>query len=254
MFRSCVQFFVKYWASTRWKQAVHTAISCALLASLLGAAPLLRAQPPSSSSSPSGYQLAVLQYRGGGDWYSNPTALPNLVAFCNDQLGMQLSSETPYVDVGSPELFDYPFVHMTGHGNVVFSNADARNLAAYLQSGGFLHISDNYGMEPFIRKEMLKVLPGTDWVELPASHPVFSAAFPFPRGLPKIHEHDGDPPQAYALFHAGQMVCFLDVQCDLGDGWEDPQVHRDPESVRQSALKMGANLVTFALSGALEQR
>lgn len=237
---------MKHWASMHWKKwGVLCWAACALGGTGSGE---LWAQEGRGGV----YQLAVLQYRGGGDWYSNPTALPNLVSFCNQSLGMQLSEETPYVDVGSPELFDYPFVHMTGHGNVVFSAADARNLGAYLRAGGFLHVSDNYGMEPFIRKEMLKVLPGVDWVELPAAHPVFQSAFSFPRGLPKIHEHDGDAPRAYALFWEGRMVCFLDVESDLGDGWEDPQVHRDPESLRQAALRMGANLVSFALSGSLE--
>jgi hypothetical protein len=246
MFRSGKVFLVKHWASMHWRLwGVH----CFLLGAMAGGS----AGEGWAQEQPAGtYQLAVLQYRGGGDWYSNPTALPNLVAFCNQTLGMRLSEETPYVDVGSPELFDYPFVHMTGHGNVVFSAADARNLGAYLRSGGFLHISDNYGMEPFIRKEMIKVLPGVDWVELPAAHPVFQSAYSFPRGLPKIHEHDGEPPRAYALFWEGRMVCFLDVESDLGDGWEDPQVHRDPESLRQAALRMGANLVTFALSGSVE--
>lgn len=196
------------------------------------------------------WSLAVLQYRGGGDWYANPTALPNLVAYCNEALGTQLDPETPYVEVGSPELFDYPFIHMTGHGNVTFSAAEARNLGTYLQNGGFLHISDNYGMDPYVRREMGKVLPDAEWVEIPFAHPVYHAAFSFPKGLPKVHEHDDLPPRGYGLFHEGRLVCFYDFECDLGDGWEDYRVHRDPEEVRTRALQMGANLVTYALSGA----
>ena len=195
------------------------------------------------------YQLAVLKYRGGGDWYSNPTAVPNLVSFCNDALGMKLSEEVPTVDVGSSELFDFPWIHMTGHGNVVFSASETRNLRVYLEAGGFLHISDNYGMDPYVRKEMRKVFPASDWVELPWSHPVFHSAFDFEKGLPKIHEHDDLPPRSYGLFHEGRLVVFYDFESDLGDGWEDWQVHRDPESIRQMALRMGANLIQTALGG-----
>lgn len=196
------------------------------------------------------WSLAVLQYRGGGDWYANPTALPNLVRYCNEALGTQFAEETPYVEVGSPELFDYPFIHMTGHGNVTFSAAEARNLSQYLRNGGFLHISDNYGMDPYIRREMGKVLPDAEWIEIPFNHPVYHAAFSFPQGLPKVHEHDDMPPRGFGLFHGGRLVCFYDYECDLGDGWEDFRVHRDPEALRTRALQMGANLVAYALSGA----
>lgn len=195
------------------------------------------------------YQLAVLKYRGGGDWYSNPTAVPNLVSFCNAELGMNLDEEIAFVDVGSPDLFDFPWLHMTGHGNVVLSSSETRNLRMYLEAGGFLHISDNYGMDPYVRREMRKVFPSTDWVELPWSHHVFHSAFDFDKGLPKIHEHDGLPPRGYGLFHEGRLVVFYDYEADLGDGWEDWQVHRDPESIRQIALRMGANLVQTAMSG-----
>jgi hypothetical protein len=195
------------------------------------------------------YQLAVLKYRGGGDWYSNPTAVPNLVSFCNAELGMNLDEEIAFVDVGSSELFDFPWLHMTGHGNVVLSSSETRNLRIYLEAGGFLHISDNYGMDPYVRREMRKVFPATDWVELPWSHVVFHSAFDFDKGLPKIHEHDGLPPRGYGLFHEGRLVVFYDYEADLGDGWEDWQVHRDPESIRQIALRMGANLVQTAMSG-----
>jgi len=197
------------------------------------------------------YQLAILKYRGGGDWYANPTAVPNLRAFCNDELAMGLGEEVATVEVGSPDLFDFPWIHMTGHGNVVFSASEAQNLRSYLEAGGFLHISDNYGMDPYVRREMAKVLPDADWLEVPWSHPVFHAAYDLDEGLPKVHEHDDLPPQGLGLFHKGRLVVFYDYESDLGDGWEDYQVHRDPEEIRQWALQMGANLVTHAFRGAV---
>ena len=196
------------------------------------------------------YQVAVLQYRGGGDWYSNPTSLPNLIQFCNSELSMNIDEEMVYVEVNSPDLSLYPFVHMTGHGNVVFSSSEARNLSHYLLAGGFLHISDNYGMDAFVRKEFLKVFPKLNWVEVPFSHPVYHQTFDFDQGLPKVHEHDDLPPRGLGLFYEGRLLCFYDTECDLGDGWEDYQVHRDPESVRLLALQMGANLIQFAMGGA----
>jgi hypothetical protein len=194
-------------------------------------------------------QLAVLQYKGGGDWYSNPTSVPNLVTFCNDELGTRIDEDVPYVEVGSPALFNYPFVHMTGHGNVVFTPSEARNLRTWLEAGGFLHISDNYGMDVFIRQEMEKVFPDLDWVELPFEHPVYHVAYDFKDGPPKVHEHDGEAARGFGLLLDGRLVCYYDHECDLGDGWEDYAVHRDPEAVRRRALEMGANLVTFAMAG-----
>lgn len=211
---------------------------------------LLSAQMPAQSGF---YQLAVLKYRGGGDWYANPTAVPNLVEFCNASLGMQLNEEVATVEVGSAELFDYPWVHMTGHGNVVFSPAEAQNLRAFLEAGGFLHISDNYGMDPYVRREMAKVLPESEWAVLPWNHAVFRSAYALENGLPKVHEHDNLPPQGLGLFHQGRLVVFYDYESDLGDGWEDYAVHRDPEPIRQWALQMGANLVTHAFNGAVQQ-
>ena len=195
-------------------------------------------------------QLAVLQYKGGGDWYSNPTAVPNLVDFCNAELNTGFDEAVPYVEVGSPQLFNYPFVHMTGHGNVVFTPSEARNLRTWLEAGGFLHISDNYGMDPYVRAAMAKVFPDLDWVEVPFDHPVYHQQYDFSEGLPKIHEHDDLPPRGFGLFHDGRLVCFYDHECDLGDGWEDPQVHRDSEEVRLAALRMGANLIRYAMGGA----
>ncbi|MEY3397719.1 MAG: hypothetical protein RL220_313 [Bacteroidota bacterium] len=207
-----------------------------------------------STSSGQTYQFAVLKYKGGGDYYSNPTAMPNLVEFCNQNLNMKIEPEVPYADIGSPELFNYPFIHMTGHGNVVFSVQDAANLRTYLTAGGFLHISDNYGMDKFIRKEMKKVFPEADFVELPFSHSIYHQKYDFANGLPKIHEHDNKSPKGLAIVWEGRVVCFYDYECDLGDGWEDWEVHKDSEETRTKALKMGANLVQYALTSPEEKK
>lgn len=195
------------------------------------------------------FQLAVMKYRGGGDWYSNPTSVPNIVAFCNDVLGMNIKHDVPYVEVGSPDLFNYPFIHMTGHGNVVFSQQEAENLRRYLIAGGFLHISDNYGMDAYIRPQMKKVFPDLEFIELPFDHPIYHQKFSFEKGLPKVHEHDNLPPQGLGLIYQGRLVCFYDFESDLGDGWEDWEVHKDPEEVRQQALQMGANMIRYVMMG-----
>ena len=193
-------------------------------------------------------QIAVLKYQGGGDWYGNPTALPNLIRFCNQNIQTQINPQPQTVETGSPDIFLYPFLHMTGHGNVFFSDEDAQNLRKYLLSGGFLHIDDNYGMNKYVRRELKKVFPDKELEELPASHPIFSEAYDFPNGLPKIHEHDGLRPQAFGIFHNGRLVCLFTYESDLGDGWEDPQVHNDPEEVRLKALQMGANIIKYVFS------
>lgn len=195
------------------------------------------------------YQLAVLKYNGGGDWYSNPTAVPNLVEYCNKNISTNINKDVATVEVGSTEIYNYPFIHMTGHGNVVFSNAESENLRNYLIGGGFLHISDNYGMDQFIRKELEKVFPDLKLEELPSSHPIYHQKYDFPAGLPKIHEHDGNKPKGYGIVYEGRVVVYYDYECDLGDGWEDPAVHKDSEEARTKALKMGANLVQYALMG-----
>ncbi len=200
----------------------------------------------SMNSSTASLKMGLLKYNGGGDWYANPTALPNLAAFCNEVLGTQFNPDYGTVDVGSAELFNYAFVHMTGHGNVVFNAQEADNLRSYLLGGGFLHIDDNYGMDPFVRTTMKQVFPELDFVELPFSHPIYRQRFTFEKGLPKIHEHEGGPPQGFGLFWEGRMVCFYSYECDLGDGWEDPSVHKDPPEIRAAALQMGANIVQFA--------
>jgi len=193
-------------------------------------------------------KIAKLKYNGGGDWYSNPTALPNLIQYCNKNLHLHLAPEEEVVEVGSPELFSYPFIHMTGHGNVVFSEEEALNLRNYLVAGGFLHIDDNYGMDRFVRLEMKKVFPELELVELPFSHEIYRQKYSFSDGLPKIHEHDGKPAQGLGLIYEGRLVCFYSYESDLGDGWEDPMIHNDPEELREKALKMGANLISFAFT------
>lgn len=195
------------------------------------------------------YQIARLKYSGGGDWYASPSSLPNLIRFCNKNLGTNINEEENVVEPGSKDIFHYPLVHMTGHGNVIFSQAEAENMRNYLIAGGFLNINDSYGMEKFIRKEMKKVFPELDLVELPASHPIYHQKYDFPNGLPKIHEHDGKAPQGYGLIYNGRLVCYFNYESDLGDGWEDPEVHKDSEETRQKALKMGANIVQYVLMG-----
>ncbi|MBO9699127.1 MAG: DUF4159 domain-containing protein [Sporocytophaga sp.] len=194
------------------------------------------------------FKIAKLKYNGGGDWYANKTSLPNLIKFCNQQLRLNLYQEEDVVEVGSPELFSYPFVHMTGHGNVVFSRQEAENLRTYLTGGGFLHIDDNYGMDKFIRLEMKKVFPELDFVELPFNHPIYHQKFEFNNGLPKIHEHDNKPPKGYGIIFEGKLVCFYTYETDLGNGWEDQTIYNDPEEKRQKALQMGANIISFALT------
>ena len=191
-------------------------------------------------------QLGLLKYNGGGDWYANPTALPNLAAYCNRALGTDLDRSYGTVDVGSTELFDYPWLHMTGHGNVVFSGAESDNLRQYLLAGGFLHIDDNYGMDPYVRLAMKQVFPELEFVEIPFDHPVYHQTYDFGGGLPKIHEHDGEEPRGFGLIFEGRLVCFYSYSSDLGDGWEDESVHNDPPEVRAAALQMGANLVEYA--------
>jgi hypothetical protein len=206
---------------------------------------LLILVPVASPAQNTSVKIALAKYGGGGDWYANPTALPNLIRFSNSELKSNIHPEPATVEVGSQEIFNYPFVHLTGHGNVVFSTSDARNLRLYLESGGFLHIDDNYGIDAFIRREMKKVFPDREFIELPHNFPIFSQKFSFPDGLPKIHEHDNKPPQAFGLFINDRLVCLYTYEADLGDGWEDPEVHKDPETVRQKALQMGANILSY---------
>ena len=193
-------------------------------------------------------RMAKLKYNGGGDWYSNKTALPNLAEFCNETLSTNFLEDDATVEVGSPELFEYAYVYMTGHGNVVFSPSEAENLRDYLSAGGFLHIDDNYGLDAYVRLEMKKVFPELEFIELPFDHPIYKQKFEFNNGLPKIHEHDNKPPQGFGLIYEGKLVCFYSYESDLGNGWEDQRIHNDPEETRQQALQMGANIIAFALT------
>ncbi len=201
-----------------------------------------------SSQAQNTLKIAKLKYNGGGDWYANKTALPNLIEFCNKELGTAIQPEEEVAEVSSPDLFDYPYVYMTGHGNVVFSSEEALNLRNYLIAGGFLHIDDNYGLDKFIRLELKKVFPELELVEVPFAHPIYHQKFDFPNGLPKIHEHDGKPAQGLGLFYEGRLVVYYSFESDLGNGWEDRRIHNDPEEKRQLALKMGANILAYCFT------
>lgn len=190
-------------------------------------------------------EIALVKYKGGGDWYANPTSLSNLIKYCNATINTKIKPKPALVEPSNPDLFSYPYIHMTGHGNVVFSDSDVTNLRNYMRAGGFLHIDDNYGLNQYIRKEIKKIFPENDLVEIPANHPIFQKPFLFPNGLPKIHEHDGKRPQAFGIFINSRLVLLYTYECDLGDGWEDPEVHNDPIDVREKALKMGANIMNY---------
>jgi len=193
-------------------------------------------------------EIALLKYSGGGDWYANPTSLPNLIKYCNTTIKTRIKTKPATVEPGSPDLFSYPYVHMTGHGNVVFSDTDSNNLKTYLLAGGFLHIDDNYGMNEYVRKEIKKIFPINDLVEIPATHLIFQKPYSFPNGLPKIHEHDGKRPQAFGIFIKNKLVLLYTYECDLGDGWEDAEVNNDPKEIRDKALKMGANIINYTFN------
>jgi hypothetical protein len=193
-------------------------------------------------------RIAKLKYNGGGDWYANKTALPNLIKFSNAELGTNLDPEEDIVEVGSRDIFLYPYVYMTGHGNVVFSEAEAANLRKYLIGGGFLHIDDNYGLDKFIRLELKKVFPELELMEIPFDHPIYHQKFDFPKGLPKVHEHDGKPAQGFGLIYQGRLIVFYSFECDLGNGWEDQRIHNDPEEKRLEALRMGCNILAYCFT------
>ena len=195
------------------------------------------------------YSLATLKYNGGGDWYANPTALPNLIEFSNNNIGTNIKKSPEIVEVGSSDIFNYPFVHMTGHGNIFFSNEEANNLRKYLLSGGFLHVDDNYGLDEFFRNEITKVFPNKKLVLINSNHIIFNQSFKFPNGLPKIHIHDAKPSEAYGIFDNGRLICLYTYESDLSDGWEDSEVHNDSEETRLKALKMGSNIIEYVFLG-----
>ncbi len=195
-----------------------------------------------------GLQIARLKYKGGGDWYANKTSLPNLIAYANKALGLSIQREEAVVEPASADIFNYPFIHMTGHGTFTLSDDEAANLRKYLMGGGFLHIDDNYGLDPFVRPQMKKVFPELDFVELPFTHPIYNQKFKFPKGLPKVHEHDGKPAQGFGLIYKGRVVCFYSYESDLGNGWEDAGTYTDSPQIREKALQMGANLLMYAFT------
>ena len=195
------------------------------------------------------YSLATLKYNGGGDWYANPTALPNLIEFSNNNIGTNIKKSPEIVEVGSSDIFNYPFLHMTGHGNIFFSNEEANNLRKYLLSGGFLHVDDNYGLDEFFRNEITKVFPNKKLILINSNHIIFNQSFKFPNGLPKIHIHDAKPSEAYGIFDNGRLVCLYTYESDLSDGWEDAEVHNDSEETRLKALKMGSNIIEYIFLG-----
>ena len=195
-----------------------------------------------------GVKIALLKYNGGGDWYANPTSLPNLIEFCNLNLKTNIFPEPSTVEVGSAEIYNYPFIHMTGHGNVIFSESEIMNLRTYLEAGGFLHVDDNYGLDEYFRREIKKVFPNKELVELPPSHPIFHQKYNFDNGLPKVHEHDNKRPQAFGIFIDERLVCLYTYECDLGDGWEDGAVHNDPPEIHEKALEMGANIIDYVFN------
>lgn len=201
-----------------------------------------------SATPPGSVQIALLKYRGGGDWYANPTSLPNLIEYCNQHLETSIDPEPATVEISSPDIFNYPFLHMTGHGNVVFSAQEAKNLRDYLMAGGFLHVDDNYGMDKYIRPQFKKVFPELDLVELPFDYPIYHQKYKFPNGVPKIHEHDGKPSQGFGIFHEGRLVVYYTYETDLGDGWEDAKVHNNSQNTREKALRMGANIIQYVFS------
>ncbi len=190
-------------------------------------------------------EIALLKYNGGGDWYANPTSLPNLIKFCNQNINTTIKNKPATVEPGSPDLFSYPYIHATGHGNILFNDSEILNLRNYMLSGGFIHFDDNYGLDEYLRREIKKIFPNSNLVEIPASHPIFQKPYSFPAGIPKIHEHDGKRPQAFGIFENNRLVLLYTYECDLGDGWEDIEVNNDPKEVREKALKMGANILNY---------
>ncbi len=194
----------------------------------------------------SAQDVAILKYNGGGDWYANPTAIPNLIEYSNKNIKTNISKNPQAVVVDSEDIFNFPMLFMTGHGNILFSDDDASNLKNYLISGGFLHISDNYGMDKFIRRELKKVFPTLELKEIPHNHPIYNQTFKFSDGMPKIHEHDKKPAQGFGLFYEGRLIVFYDYETDLSDGWEDAIIHNNPKNVREKALQMGSNIIEYA--------
>lgn len=196
----------------------------------------------------SNFNLAILKYNGGGDWYANPTSVPNLIEFCNNNLQTNINTDVKIVEAGSLDIFNFPFIYMTGHGNVVFSDSEVENLNKYLISGGFLHIDDNYGMDTYIRPEISKIFPQVELIELPSNHGIFNQTFFFENGIPKIHEHNKQRAQALGIIIDGRLVLLYTYETDLGDGWEDKEIHNNSEEIRRKSLEMGANIIEYVFT------
>ncbi len=218
-----------------------------LRAAILAAAFLPAGSAYAQNAAPPGMTIGRLHYDGGGDWYANPSSLPNLLRAIRSRTAMRVGGEEKVVTLGDDDLWSVPYIYMTGHGNVAWSDTDLLTLRRYLRQGGFLHVDDNYGMDASIRRELGRLFPEQPLVEVPLDHPVYHLVYDFPKGIPKIHEHDGKPAQGFGIFLDGRLAVFYSFQTDLGDGWEDPEVHRDPPDKRETALRMGVNLFAYAV-------
>lgn len=212
-----------------------------------GGLALLLAAFPAEAQLP--LTIGRLHYDGGGDWYANPSSLPNLLAAVSARTTLPVAPRERVVTLADAELWQLPYLYMTGHGNVRWNDKDLGTLRRYLQQGGFLHADDNYGMDESIRRELARLFPDRPLVEVPLDHPIYHLVYDFPRGIPKIHEHDAKPAQGFGIFLDGRLVVYYSYQTDLGDGWEDPEVHHDPADKREAALRMGVNLFVYAVGG-----
>ena len=224
--------------------------SIVVTGALIALSSAFAAAPVAAQRADAPLTIARVHYDGGGDWYANPSSLPNLIAAITERTGLPVDPRPAEVRLDDPSLWSHPYLYITGHGNIRLSDDEVARLREYLTSGGFLHVDDNYGLDESFRREIARVFPDRELVELPPSHPVYRAYYEFPDGLPKIHEHDGKPAQGFGIFHEGRLVLFYSYETDLGDGWEDPDVHDDPEEARENALRMGVNLFVFALTQA----
>lgn len=203
---------------------------------------------PSLAQQTGEFEIARVKYRGGGDWYNDPSSLTNLIRFTNQQVPVSIAPKYSDVALGSTDIHLYPFLYLTGHGTISANNAEVRNLRNYLENGGFLYVDDDYGIDTSIRDLMSRVFPEEEFIELPFNHPIYSQVYSFPKGLPKIHEHDNKAPQGFGIFYKGKLVVYYTYESNLGDGWADPEIHNDPAEVRLNALKMGVNILVYALT------
>ena len=221
-------------AGVRMLRAVALVTALAIPLSAAGRAPRLT--------------VARLQYDGGGDWYANPSSIPNLLAAIRERTSLPVEKAEARVTLMDEKLWDYPFLHMTGHGNVKFTDAEVVRLREYLQRGGFLHVDDNYGLDESFRREMKRVFPERELVDVPLAHPIYHAVYDFPKGLPKIHEHDGKPARGFGIFLGDRLAVYYSYSSDLGNGWEDPETYHDPVALHEAALRMGINLFVYAVT------